>query len=284
LLPFVPVPRLVAALVAVLFCSGASAAPGRRTVAVLAPAGGGLDADTARLVEELVVGSLDATGRFRVTSRSDMASVLGFEKQKQTLGCDESASCIAEIAGALGVELLAAPRAGKLENLTVLTLSIIDARSASAVARARRTMGSLTELPGAIDAMVAEMLPAVTGGATAPSPTLPQKNLGEGDRAGGASSARSLPRALSGEGWGGGRRFGAKTWIAAGVALAAAGAATYFALSARSEATARDTTLRAAQYDRAQAAADAAVVRTNIAWGVAGATGVAAGLLFAFQF
>jgi len=33
----------------------------------------------------------------------------------------------------------------------------------------------------------------------------PAKSAGEGDGAGGASSARSLPRALSGEGWGGGR-------------------------------------------------------------------------------
>jgi len=274
--------RFSAAFAVFLVCSAASAAPARRSIAVLAPSGGGLDADTAKLVEELVVGSLDATGRFKVTSRSDMASVLGFEKQKQSLGCDESASCIAEIAGALGVELLAAPRAGKLENLTVLTLSIIDARTATAVARARRTMGSLTELPGAVDSMVAEMLHAMD--ATAPSPTLPQKNLGEAVGAGAPPAPSPSPAHFAGEGRGGGRRVGAKTWIAAGAALAAAGAAAWFALSARSEAAARDTTWSAAEYDRAQSAADAAVLRTNIAWGVAGAAGVAAGLLFAFQF
>jgi len=78
--------------------------------------------------------------------------------------------------------------------------------------------------------------------------------------------------------------LGVKTWLASGLALAAAGAGTYFALSARSEATARDTTLSAAEYDRAQAAAAAGVQRTNIAWGVAGAAGLAAGLLFVFQF
>jgi len=268
---------------------------------VLAPAGGGLDADTVRLVEELVVGSLDATGRSKVTSRSDMASVLGFEKQKQTLGCDESASCIAEIAGALGVELLAAPRAGKLENLTVLTLSIIDARSATAVARARRTMGSLTELPGAIDAMVAEMLPAVT--AAPGSPPRPPSPFGQeqerpkgegGDRTVDAAASgtpalpprvsRSEERAERNERGAGGKALGAKTWLATGLALAAAGAGTYFALAARSEATTRDTTLSAAEYDRAQGAAEAAVFRTNVAWGVAAAAGVAAGLLFAFQF
>jgi len=282
-------------------CFAASAAPARRSIAVLAPAGAGFDADTARLVEELVVSSLDATGRFKVTSRSDMASVLGFEKQKQTLGCDESASCIAEIAGALGVELLAAPRAGKLENLTVLTLSIVDARTASAVARARRTMGSLTELPGAIDAMVAEMVPVVS--AAPGSPPQPPSRFGQeqerpkregGDRTVDATVvgpadlpprvSRSEERAERNERGAGGRALGVKTWLASGLALAAAGAGTYFALSARSEATARDTTLSAAEYDRAQAAAAAGVQRTNIAWGVAGAAGLAAGLLFVFQF
>lgn len=40
-----------------------------------------------------------------VTTPKDMAAVLGIEKQKQLLGCaDESASCMAELAGALGAD------------------------------------------------------------------------------------------------------------------------------------------------------------------------------------
>ncbi|MBL8956471.1 MAG: hypothetical protein JNK82_37195 [Myxococcaceae bacterium] len=41
----------------------------------------------------------------RVTTPKDMAAALGIEKQKQLLGCaDESSSCMAELAGALGAD------------------------------------------------------------------------------------------------------------------------------------------------------------------------------------
>lgn len=41
----------------------------------------------------------------RVTTPADMAALLGIEKQKQLLGCaDESSSCMAELAGALGAD------------------------------------------------------------------------------------------------------------------------------------------------------------------------------------
>jgi hypothetical protein len=37
-----------------------------------------------------------------VTTPSDIRALLGLERQKQLLGCDEGASCLAELSGALG--------------------------------------------------------------------------------------------------------------------------------------------------------------------------------------
>jgi len=236
--------RLHAAFAVILLCSAASAAPARRSIAVLAPSGGGLDADTAKLVEELVVGSLDATGRFKVTSRSDMASVLGFEKQKQTPGLRRE--CLVHRGDRGRAGRRAARRAPRRQAREPHGADALDHR------RAQRHCGR----PGA----------AHDG--------LAHRTAGSHRRDGGRD----------GGGGDGGRTLGAKTWIAAGAALAAAGAGTYFALSARSEAKTRDTTMSAAEYDRAQGAAEAAVFRTNVAWGVAGAAGIAAGLLFVFQF
>jgi len=275
---------------------------------VLALAGSALDADTSRLVEEMIVGSLDATGRFKVTSRNDMMSLLGFEKQKQSMGCEE-ASCLAEIAGALGVDLVAAPRAGRLDNLTMLTVAIVEVKTAAALARSRRTVASAAELPAAVDAMVEEMVRAMDGAAPG-SPPRPPSRFGQeqerpnregGDRGLDSDASRqgAAPpspfaergtSAAKGEGGRGGepppegRRFGTKIWIATGVAVAAAGAALYFGSAALSETKTRDSTLRTAEYVRASAAADDNVLRANVAWGVTGAAAIAAGVFIAFPF
>jgi len=254
----------------------------RRSIAVLAVAGAGLDPDAAKLVEELVVGSLDATGRFKVTSRNDMAAVLGFEKQKQVMGCEE-ASCIAEIAGALGVELVAAPRAGRLDDLTMLTLSIVDVKSAAALARSRRSLGKASELPGAVDAMVAEMLGVIDGAARSGGSEPVTEVPGSAAPARVSVDASPLPGPARPE-RGRASRFGAKTWLAAGAAVVAAGAAAWFASTALAEAKTRDSTLSRAEYARASAAAEDAVTRSNIAWGVAGTATVAAGVFVAFPF
>src|SRR5438045_2465034 len=41
----------------------------------------------------------------QVTTKGEIASLLGFERQRQLLGCStDQASCLAELAGALGVD------------------------------------------------------------------------------------------------------------------------------------------------------------------------------------
>src|SRR6185295_5852068 len=52
-----------------------------------------------------------------VTGKNDIAALLGLERQKQLLGCsDEQASCLAELAGALGVDGLLTGSLGKVGN------------------------------------------------------------------------------------------------------------------------------------------------------------------------
>jgi len=275
---------------AILAAAAPDAAPernrgARRTIAVLGLAGSALDADTARLVEEMIVASLDSTGRFKVTSPNDLVAVLGFERQKQSLGCEESAACLAEIAGALGVEFVAAARVGKLENLTVLMLAIIDVKNAAAVARSRRTLGSVKEFPAAIDAMVAEAVAGI-------GPAFGSRLSAFGTAVGGAAAAHlstelgtsetpasgapraaaepALPKAES-------RKSKAGFWLASGAAV-------WFASSAMSETKSRDSTLSRGEYARASTAAENAVFRSNVAWGVAGTAALAAGVFVAFPF
>jgi hypothetical protein len=69
-------------------------------VKLLSGAEGAVD---ARLLDEAVLAAMQNAGRFRVIGRSDMDAVLGFEQQKDLLGCDDT-KCLAEIGSAFGVD------------------------------------------------------------------------------------------------------------------------------------------------------------------------------------
>lgn len=72
-----------------------------------------------------------------VTTASDVANVLDFERQKQLMGCSDgaSSSCIAEIAGGLGVDGLvlgSLARVGKGYTITVKIVAANDGRTVGA--------------------------------------------------------------------------------------------------------------------------------------------------------
>src|SRR4051812_14698011 len=56
-------------------------------------------------------------GGIRVTTKNEISSLLGFERQRQLLGCsDQSSSCLAELAGALGVDGIITGSIAKLSS------------------------------------------------------------------------------------------------------------------------------------------------------------------------
>ncbi len=78
---------------------------------------------------EHFVGTLTSNG-VKVTTKNDMAQVLGVERQKQLMGCtSDSSSCLAELAGALGVAQLLSGSVAKTESGYVSTLKVIDSQT-----------------------------------------------------------------------------------------------------------------------------------------------------------
>lgn len=78
---------------------------------------------------EHFVGTLTSNG-VKVTTKNDMAQVLGVERQKQLMGCStDSTSCLAELAGALGVAQLLSGSVAKTESGYVSTLKVIDSQT-----------------------------------------------------------------------------------------------------------------------------------------------------------
>jgi len=67
----------------------------------------------------------------RVTTSSEVDAILGHERQKQMLGCsEESSSCVAEMAGALGVDGIVSGNVARLEpSGYLMTLKVIAASS-----------------------------------------------------------------------------------------------------------------------------------------------------------
>ena len=62
----------------------------------------GIEAARAQFFSDYFADQLNATGAVRVITQSEMAAMLGAERQRQLLGCGtEGASCLAELAGAL---------------------------------------------------------------------------------------------------------------------------------------------------------------------------------------
>jgi hypothetical protein len=127
---------MLGGILAVLF----AAAP--QTIAVLdLKAHEGVSADLAQsLTEQIVFAVRDEAKGDHVIGSTDIASLLGFERQRSLLGCQES-SCLAELGGALGAKQLVTGSLSIIGGQYVLVLRRIS------TARARTLGQTLSRLP-----------------------------------------------------------------------------------------------------------------------------------------
>lgn len=265
------------AVLASIPCLAAAAA--RQRVAVLdLRAVQGVQPGTAAVLTAIVTDET-SRGGFEVVSQADILTMLGFEKQKQMLGCSDN-SCLAELGGALGAAYVLSGQVGEIGSRYHLSVQLLDARRGKVVARAARfsdrnedaladaaqqavrTLVAAARQPGALP-------PLAQKGATpdlAAPPAL-------------ASPAPATAAAVPRPG-----RTAAWITTGAGVALLAGGA--IFGLQAQSQ---RDSLAKAdwrdpgyaATYDSKSKSVKASALLSNVCWG-AGAvtTGVGAWLLW----
>jgi TolB-like protein len=142
-----------------------------------------LKATANNLVEQLLT-ELSRNGRFEVIGSSDVAMLLGLERQKQLLGCgEESASCLAELGGALGAPWMisgALTRAGMIYRLD---LKLMDTRQVKALSRVGRTVESqeeLLRLAGSLAEELVAPIPSPPSDAPAIGRVLPWVTVGLG--------------------------------------------------------------------------------------------------------
>ncbi len=100
---------------------------------------------------------------FQVSTPADLETLLGLDRQRQLLGCNDNTSCFAELTGALGVPLVVTGRLTRLGKRLELDLRVISQRTSKVVVSdARGTddearLGSL--IAEAADAVADQLLP-----------------------------------------------------------------------------------------------------------------------------
>ncbi len=110
-----------------------------------------------------------------VTTATEIETVLGLERQKQLLGCAEnSSSCQAEIAAALGADAIVRARVARFGKRFELTLTLIDPANAAVIgsisASATDEGKVLDTLEASADEFAAKLVAAKRGKAVAIAP------------------------------------------------------------------------------------------------------------------
>lgn len=112
--------------------------------AVLDLRAAGLPEELAVNLTQLLAAELKSVEGATVISRDDIASMLRMEQDKLLLGCDDS-SCMAEIGGALGVDMLVAGQVGKVAQSYVISLRMIQPAEAKVASRISETFSGQEE-------------------------------------------------------------------------------------------------------------------------------------------
>jgi TolB-like protein len=117
----------------------AAAKPGAKVkIAVMDVAGvQGVAPGTATVLTNIVVADVARSGLDTI-SKGDITAIIGFERQKQILGCSGDASCVAEIGGALGVDFMLTGQVGQIGSQYHVSLQLVDTGKAKVAARSSR--------------------------------------------------------------------------------------------------------------------------------------------------
>ena len=145
------------------------AAAARTKVLVLDVKSADLQPSEVETLTSLVTANLARYQEIEAISGQDLKRLVDLEAQKQAAGCDE-AGCLAEMAGALGAQIVIFGQAGRLGGTIVVTLNAFDAQKGVAVARQPIEAGDVGKLPALVGSAVDRLVAAVfheRGGVTA---------------------------------------------------------------------------------------------------------------------
>ncbi len=154
---------------------GAPSKP-RRTKVAFSELEAGLRADPklSHLITTLLTSEIRKRPALSVTTQDDIKALLGFERQKALMGCND-AVCLAEIGGALGVDQMVTGSLSRAGESLVLALRVVDVHTGLVLRDVtRRVQGGsedalIDALPGLVADLYPEALPELSRGALSAS-------------------------------------------------------------------------------------------------------------------
>ena len=155
-------------------------------IAVLdARASGTADPKLVGGLDPLVAAEVSGGTTAQVSSGADLRAMIGFEKQKELMGCGDS-SCLAEIGGALGVDYLMSIDVSLVGGTWLVSASIVEIAKARPIGRVVKRADAETKLVDTAIAAVAEAIaflppelrrahaaPVAIGVGASPAPVVP---------------------------------------------------------------------------------------------------------------
>lgn len=115
-------------------------------LAILSLAAQGVPEEYAAALTESIATEITRTGVFETISPRQIASILAYEKRKDTLGACVNDDCFLQVARAVKAGFLIGGSVGKVGEQLVLNLILIGAQSGETLSRAKRETSGATEL------------------------------------------------------------------------------------------------------------------------------------------
>lgn len=126
------------------------------------------NAEAAKALTGALTATVTTTRLFRVLSAEDVRALLGFERQRQLLGCDDGgAQCLTELTDAMGADLVVTATLAQLGEVYQFTVQGLDPKQSRVIGRATRMARDLGTLRAALPYMVSE----ATGTPAPPEPS-----------------------------------------------------------------------------------------------------------------
>lgn len=117
-----------------------------------------IDQGALSMLTELITVELSKRDKLSVLSSSDVREVVALEGQKQAMGCEESASCLAEVADAMGARFVVFGQLGRLGSVYILSLHLFDSEAATAAGRVVTKAATLEALSEQVEDAVERLL------------------------------------------------------------------------------------------------------------------------------
>ena len=114
--------------------------------------GNKVDEETVNIISSLVTANLANYEVLELITSTDIKNMASLEAEKQTMGCDDETSCLAELAGAMDARYVIFGDVGQLGPLLILGLNLFHAREAKAVSRMVVQTKDLEDFPGKLEA------------------------------------------------------------------------------------------------------------------------------------